>query len=305
MGKPKAPAAPDYAAAATAQGLANSSAAVNQQQLNQVNQVTPDGSINYSTNGYTTGPDGTQIPNRTATTTLSAGQQKLYDQNMGISSGLNDLAAQGLDYVGKSANTPFDLSNTPLHTQAQTPEMFNKARDETTAALMSRLRPELDRTQSMLDTKLANQGITQGSEAYNNAQKLNAYAQNDAQMQVLLAGNAEQNVGFQQGLASDQFANQTAAQNLQQQIALRNQPLNTLNALRTGNQASVPQFQVSGQNNSIDAAPVFEAAQSQYQSALDAYKTSMAGYSSMLSGLGSLGGAAITGGFSMLAPKGG
>ena len=471
MSKPKAPAAPDYAGAAREQGIANSSAAVNQQQLNQVNQVTPDGSLRYSTDGFTIGPDGTPIPNRTATTTLSPGQQTLYDQNQQISTELNRLAQRGVDYVGNTINKEFDLSGTPMGrldgqsmpereatpdaiaarevaarevgtrgvgTQGATarylttpeataarlvsakgpiagsnPNDYAAANKATIDAIMSRVNPQLDRRQAAIDSQLANQGITQGSEAYKTEQELMGQQRNDAAQQAQIAGNAqqlalqqqsfaqamasqEQNFGqelaaagqnfgqefnsanrnfdnafnvagqnfcqdlavtnqgfgqnmavadqgfnqdvtaanlgfnqqlsaanlgfgqqlssqaqrfgqgdtlanrqlgtqgqlFNQGLASADFANRAQQQNLQTQSFLRDQPLNSLNALRTG--AQVPQFQISGQNNSIAAAPIYQAADDQYQGALDAYKQQMAGFSSLLGGLGSLGSAAIT-----------
>ena len=90
MGKPKAPATPDYAAAAKEQGTANVNAAIATNYLNQANQVGPDGSLTYTYSkpgsglGYTTS-EGQYIPQVTATTTLSPGQQKLYDQNNLIS----------------------------------------------------------------------------------------------------------------------------------------------------------------------------------------------------------------------------
>src|SRR4051812_4145485 len=115
MGKPKAPPPPDYAAAATAQGQANTSSAIATNFLNQANQVGPDGSLTYSydsQHGHTL-PDGTVIPQTTATTTLSPEQQKLHDQQIGISTQLNDLAASGIGYVGDAAAHPIDQSALP------------------------------------------------------------------------------------------------------------------------------------------------------------------------------------------------
>jgi hypothetical protein len=50
MSKPQAPAPPDYAAAATAQGQANENSALATNYLNQVNQVGPYGSLTYNYN---------------------------------------------------------------------------------------------------------------------------------------------------------------------------------------------------------------------------------------------------------------
>lgn len=115
MGKPKAPPPPDYAAAAKAQGEANVNSSLATNYMNQVNQVGPTGSITYNrsgTDGYTL-PDGTFIPNTTVTTTLSPEQQKLYDQNIGISTQLNDLAAKGIGYVDEASGKPINLNALP------------------------------------------------------------------------------------------------------------------------------------------------------------------------------------------------
>ena len=132
MGKPKAPAPPDYAAAAKAQGEANVNSSLATNYMNQVNQVGPYGSITYNrsaTDGYTL-PDGTFIPNTTLTTTLSPEQQKLYDQNVGLSTQLNDLAAKGIGYVEETANKPVDLSGLPPQTTSVAQALYKSQADQ-------------------------------------------------------------------------------------------------------------------------------------------------------------------------------
>ena len=83
--------------------------------LNQVSQVGPTGSLTYTNDpsrSYTL-PDGTVIHGTIATTTLNPEQQRLYDQNVALSTSLNDLAAQGVGYVGDAVSTPLDTSNLP------------------------------------------------------------------------------------------------------------------------------------------------------------------------------------------------
>lgn len=112
MGKPKAPEAPDYAAAAREQGVANTNSAIATNFLNQANQVNPYGSMTYDydyANGHRL-PDGTVIPRATVKTTLSPEQQKLLDQNNQMSSQLNDAAIKGIGYVSDAASKPIDLS---------------------------------------------------------------------------------------------------------------------------------------------------------------------------------------------------
>lgn len=342
MGKPKAPKTPDYAAAATAQGEANLNSALATNYLNQPNQVGPDGSLSFSYD-YAGGnklPDGTVIPRTTATTTLSPEQQKLYDQNTQISTSLNDLAQQGVGYVDKAVNSPLNPSTLPAGgaavnpsdlqrqydysgvSRAPTLDDFGTQRDQVTEALMSRLQPQIDRDREAQASRLANQGINLGSEAYGWDQKIQGQNENDARMQALLAGSQEQQrlfqdamaarqqgigeansqgdlynstgqTSFNQGLASSQYADQARQQALQEQDYFKNQPLNMLNALRTGNQVQMPQFGNVATGSQIAAAPVYAATNDQYQAELNKYQSQQSTFGALLGGLGTLGGAAI------------
>lgn len=139
MGKPKAPPPPDYAAAATAQGEANVNSSLATNYMNQVNQTGPYGSITYNrsnTDGYTL-PDGTFIPNTTVTTTLSPEQQKLYDQNVNISTQLNDLATQGIGYVSEASSKPLDLASLPPMTTSLNPAEYKNSAEKGTLGLQT------------------------------------------------------------------------------------------------------------------------------------------------------------------------
>ena len=322
MGKPKAPAPPDYAAAATAQGTANTNSAIATNFLNQANQVGPDGNLTYSydsSKGYRL-PDGTLIPQTTATTTLSPDQQKLYDQNNGLSISLNDLAAKGIGYVDQASSHPIDQSQLPgmrtapgssqFRTSAGTDD-YTAQRDRITNAMMGRLQPQLDRQQNAMENKLTNQGITQGSEAWKSAQDDFGRNVNDQRTSALLAGDQEQQslwdqqqraftnyngaqeAQFNQGLAGGQFDNQARSQAIQEADYFKNQPLNMLNALRSGNQVSMPTFGNVSAGSNIAAAPVYAATNDAYQGALQQYQAKMASYGAILGGIGKIGGAAI------------
>jgi hypothetical protein len=296
VGKPKAPAPPDYAAAATAQGQANTQSAIASNFLNQVNQSGPYGSLNYSydqAHGYTL-PDGTRIPSVTATTTLSPDQQHLLDQQTGISTQLNDLASSGISNVGNAVAHPIDMSSLPtLHSDLGNGADGVALRNQITDAMMQRLQPSIDRDRSALDTRLANQGITNGSQAYNNDQNVFQQGVNDQRIAALLAGDQEQQNQFNRGLAGAQFGNQARNQALQEAEFARTEPLNMLNALRTGNSVNLPQFgNVSG-GAGIAAAPIYQATQDQYSAAMQNYQQRVAQQSALMSGIGSLGSAAI------------
>lgn len=295
MGKPKAPPPPDYAAAATAQGAANTSSAIATNFLNQANQVGPQGSLTYSydtAHGHTL-PDGTVIPQTTATTTLSPEQQHLYDQQTGISTQLNDVAAQGIGYVADAASHPVDQSQLPALTGSVNGTGGTALRDQITNAMMERLQPQIDRDRAALDVRDANQGITHGSEAYNWDQQNFQHGVNDQRIAALLAGDTEQQNEFSRGLASGQFGNAARGQAIQEADYFKNQPLNMLNALRTGNQVTMPQFGNVSAGSNIAAAPIYQAANDQYSAAMQQYQAKMAQSNALMQGIAGLGSSAM------------
>lgn len=295
MGKPDAPDPPDYAAAAKAQGEANVSSAIATNYLNQVNQVGPNGSLTYSYdhNGGYTLPDGTRIPGVTATTTLSPAQQELLNQQNEIGSSLNDLAIGGIGHVANTVGTPIDLSQAPdrVNTLDQTAGM--EQRNAITDAYMERLQPYLDRDRAAMQTRLSNSGLHAGAEAYGAEQDIFQRGVNDQRIAALLAGDQEQQNQFQRGLASGQFQNQAREQAIQEQTFLRSEPLNMLNALRSGNQVSLPQFGNVAGGAQIAAAPIYQASADQYSAAMQNYQAQMAGINGLMQGAAGIGSAAI------------
>lgn len=371
MSKPKSPPPPDYAAAAKEQGTQNINAALATNFLNQANQVGPMGSQTYAydyNNGYRL-PDGTIIPHATVTTQLNPDQQQLLDQQTGISKQLNDLAAKGIGYVGQAADMPpipggltplsqglartnFDADADPTQNQIAgsydfsnvtampNRNEFNQSRDQVTSAYMERLQPYIDRDRQALQSKLANQGITLGSEAYGADNDVFNRGVNDQRIAALLAGdqeaqrlfgnamqmrgqgvseamaqgnfgnqaqaqeygqnqqalqnyNAAAQANFGQGLAASQFANQARAQAIQEADYARNAPLNMLNALRTGNQATMPQFGNVMGGATIAPAPVYNAAQDQYAAAMQQYQNKLQAQNGLMQGIAGIGTAGI------------
>ena len=334
MGKPKPPPAPDYAAAAQAQGQANVNSALATNYLNQANQVTPYGKLTYSYSkpggvdmtGYSFDagkgsyvnsrgqayinpsmagqndasgghylPDGTYIPQTTVTTELSPEEQKLYDQQTGLGIQLNDLASKGIGYVADASATPIDQSKLPSMATGLglNPDAVG-LRDKITNAYMDRMMPYIKIQQEQMDNTLANQGITHGSEAWNASQDSFNRGLNDQRLAAVLAGDQEQQNQFSRGLASSQFQNAARQQAIQEADYFKNQPLNMLNALRSGNQVQMPQFGNWSGGAQIGAAPIYQATADQYSAAMDAYKAQMAASGGLLSGIAKLGSSAIT-----------
>lgn len=294
MGKPKAPAPPDYAAAAKQQGEANVNSAVATNVMGRLNQVTPDGSLTYQDAGSYTLPDGTKVPLQTMVTALSPGQQKLYDQNQQMSQQLNELGLSGIDYVGQTVNKPFDLGGlAELPKELAGSQDYGAQRDMVTEAMMARMRPEMDRRAESMRTRLANQGLAPGSEAYNRDAFNLGQQENDALLAAILAGGTEQSRMQSMDLNAANYARGARQQGLQEQSFLRNDPLNTLNALRTGNQVSMPQF-TSTSSAAVNAAPMYDAVADRYQAEMQNFQTRMQGYNALVGGLAGIAGSAAS-----------
>jgi phage-related protein len=130
--------------------------------------------------------------------------------------------------------------------------------------------------EQQMNTQLINQGLRPGTEAYSNASRDFNVGRNDAYQQAIMAGI------------------NTMPQTYQMASALRNQPLNELNALRTGAQVTNPQFQQAPQQQTAPGANMLGAAQSQYGGALDGYNAQVGQDNAMTSGLFSLAGSGMT-----------
>lgn len=273
-----APPPPDPAATARAQGAANKEAAVAQANINMVNQVTPFGRLEYTQRG--TASDGT--PQYTATQTLSPQQQAIADQAQAASLAYGETGNQLMGRVRNMLGTPVDLN-----ALGTAPTYDTNYRQSQRDALLQRMQPEFDRQRQAIETQLANQGITAGSQAYDNAFRPYYQALNDAQIAAdLNAGN----------LAGAEYGRQYGArQNAINEAYLpRTQELNTLAALMSGTQMQGPQF-VNTPQTGVQPADVTGATALAYQGQLANYNAQQQANNAMMGGLAGLGGAALGG----------
>lgn len=271
MGKGKIPKAPDYAAAAKETAAGNLQAAQYATMVNRVNQYTPYGSMTYDRPADPKDPMGVWSQR----VNLTADGQKLLDQDNKTASGLASLQDNATGRVAQGQQTPFDFQS------------IQDVQDKAYEGYTSRLDPQWSRRQQAMDSTLANQGIALGSEAYKNAQTDFNQGRNDAYTQASTAA---------QGMAPQAF---------QMANSLRSQPLNELNAIRTGSQVTNPTFNNVPTQATTAGADMLGAANMKYQGDMSAYNAKQA--SSPMGGLFSLGAAALggpAGGFgSQLATK--
>ena len=219
----------------------------------------------------------------TQTVQMTPAEQAMFNQNQAINQQLGNVAQSGVGYVQNAMSNPLQsqaLASTPqatademasgiqlpnlqsqvanagditrsfennanlLRTGIQDPSLL--AQDTTNALYKANtqfLDPQFEQSQSNLENRLANQGITQGSEAYNRAmqqfgnQKQQAYE--SARNQAIGGGiNAAQGL-FGMNLQGGQFANQALGQAFGQNVTgqqLANAAANQNNQLALANQ---------------------------------------------------------------------
>ena len=139
---------------------------------------------------------------------------------------------------------------------------------------------------------LAGQGQSFGQQMDVQAARNAALAQNQAiAAQQQQMANAAQLQQYNQALQNAQFGNTALQQSLQQQLALRNQPINEIAALMSGVQVNMPQFQ-GYQGANVAAAPVFAGTQAQGDFAQRNYANQTAAYNAKMGLLGDIAGAA-------------
>ncbi|MBF8177656.1 hypothetical protein [Herminiimonas contaminans] len=268
---PAPPPAPDYAGAAQQTAAGNLDAARAAAAANRVNQVTPYGNLTYSRDPNGATPDD----GWTATQTLSPVQQQLLDQQNKTSLGLSGLTDRGLGFVNDALSNAITKDSLPA-------DMVN-AGQTGQDALMARFQPQIDQSRKALETQLANQGIGVGSEAYDNAMRTQSQSENDLKSQAALNGiNVGQNAQNQQ---------------LQLLTALQNQPLNILNAVRSGSQVTNPTFSSVPTQATTSGADMSGATAAQGNYAQGLYNSGVASAnsanSSLMSTAGTLGAAGL------------
>lgn len=181
-----------------------------------------------------------------ATVQLTPEQQQLLDYQNQASLGLGSLMNQGVGYVQNMLSKPFDQSKLP----SQTVNAGQTGQD----AIMARLQPQLNQENEQFDQMMANQGIAKGTQAYENANRAKVQGQNDRLIQAAMQGI---NIG-----------NQARQQSIQEQSFFRNEPLNTLNAVRTGAQVTNPSFINTPQQAATSGPDYLSATTNQYNAAM-------------------------------------
>lgn len=301
MSGPKAPAPPDPKDTAAAQTSSNVMTAIANQRLNNMNQVTPDGSLRYEQTGtyQITDPLNNAVydlPLMTAFQELSPQQQAIQEQNRRADLNMATFAADQSGKANQLLSNPFDISNIQAGGDPTSlgrvnlqrignnmPDLssniadagnitktygtdFSSDRQRVEDALMARLNPSLESRRKQQEAALANKGITMGSEAYKSAMDDLYQGENDARIAAILGAGTEQS--RLTGLAAQRagFENQAQGQQFNQNIQrtlFGNQVSQQGFDNRLRGMAADNQTEVTGQNAELTRFNALNAARNQ------------------------------------------
>ena len=252
-----APAPPDPAATARAQAAANKETAVTQAQLDrQVAYAGPYGRVEYvRTDDGTLPYEQGKFEQRV---TLTPEGQALQGQEMELDRQMNQIALDQTGRVGSLLSSPVDFGSGQIEDAIYEP-------------YRRRLDDRFAREDESLRTRLANQGIQMGSEAYNREMSNFGQTKNDAYGTTV--ANAR-------------------AQAVQEALAKRNQPINEITALMGGQQVNVPQF-MPQQSPTLAGTDTVGPTMAAYQGQLANWQAGQQRQAGLFGGLAALGGNAL------------
>jgi hypothetical protein len=246
---------PESAASqAAAQAGLNRDTALTQQQINMINQVTPDGSLTYNQTGtsYFTDSKGNKVatPTYTATTSLSDAQKAIKAQTDAASLNLGTLANQQSALIKDQLSKPFSYDNKDAENWA-----YDLA--------SQRIIPQQQKAESALRGQLISSGLRPGTKAYSD------------EMTRQMQGNSDQ---------LNQLALNGRQQGYQEALTTYNSPINSISALMSGSQVSNPTFANTPTTN-VAGADYIGASNNNYQAQVSQQNAMMGG----LFGLGAAG----------------
>lgn len=291
---PATPATPDYRGAAQETAASNKEAATANTWANRPTRNTPWGTETWNASESIDPSTGKPVTSWTQNTNLTPAAQRALDSQMSMQQGRSDIANSMMGTAGKAITTPINYNSVQgwgqgyqgagVNTRYQTNAINNSADMQTRGIggsgmyqpvansmyqqATSRLDPRFSQAQGDLDARLAAQGISRNSKAYNRSQNNLSMQRNDAYNQAM--NSATQGgiaaASAMQGMDINQMNTQNNA--LMNQQGLSQQAGNFYNqAVNYGNQAQNQAYsQAMGQSayaNQLRQAQVAEQIQAQ------------------------------------------
>lgn len=260
---PSAPAPPDPRETSAASTSTNVGTAISNAYLGNVNQNTPDGSLNYAQTGTHSWRDpytgkSYDIPTFTATQTLSEAGQGIHDTNLATQQNIANIGRDQSARIGTLLGTPLDLSSTAIEDH-----LFDLAQ--------SRLQPMLDARNAKQEASYLDRGIRPGSDAYDRGHAVQTQGENDLYTSLFLNGRG---------------------QAVQEMMGGRNQSINEITALLSGSQVNQPNFI----NPNMPTIPTTDTAgiiNNEYGQRMNIWGQQEASRQNLMGGLFGLGAAAL------------
>lgn len=276
----------DASSAAAQQAAASKDASLFDTYLNRPNQVTPQGTLEWTLKPGAD-PKNPQPGDWVQTTKLTDTGQKLLNADQQLQLGLSGAGQSALDRVNGTLNQPLDTSG--LAQMGQVSDFNGAERQRIEDALLARLNPGFAQDEEAMRSRTLNTGFELGSEGSQREQFRLDQAKNDARLAAIAqaGGEAERLSNISRSNAT--FQNQSRQQGLEEILAQRALPLNELNAIRNGTQVQQPQFSPVSQSNTA-AAPVMEALMAQLKGQQANAANKQSGYNALLASLAQLGG---------------
>ena len=302
------PSSPDPYATAGAQNQQNSFANMFGNAANNVNETNPYGSVSYNQTGqtpiYTNGQITGYAPQTTKTTTLSPDQQKLLRLETQAKYNLGTAAVNQSANVADTLGKPVDSSSwTPWQTSLPQQELRQDQGTTDRAGIEKALMDSYNRsvapTENAQEASLAARGLAPGASGYSQYQKTRDDSRAEQARQAYLASGNESRAAqgafndaatqrFNMNQSANSYLNNLRGSQMQEAYQARTQPLNELNALMSGSQATIPQFQAF-QGSPVAASNIGQYISDNYKNQSQAAAATNAGIFGLGGGLAKLG----------------
>lgn len=320
MGKDSPP-PPDYKGAAEATAASGQETNAQQTYANRPTVTTPWGSQTWQTSKQIDPSTGKPVTAWEQKINLDPRQQAALDDQLAITEGRSGAAKELLGQATDAFQRPFNWDDAPERapgfdfgampdTQKKLNGSSGDYRRRAQDAITELQRPDLERSRAAAETRLANQGITKGSEAYEADMRAVSDNENRAHLQAIAEGRNESVLAFGQdmgaadlnnkGIAGDisnrmnagSFNNNNRTAAIAEEAQRRGMTLNELNALLTGQQVAMPQIPGAPQAGKAGGTDYSGALNNTYMAQLDQSNRDNAASASTTSALASAAGIA-------------
>lgn len=275
MGKKSGPKSPDYKGAALAEGQMAKELNAEQTFANRPNVSTPWGRTSWTPKTVTDPATGKQMTTWEQSVSLDPTDQASLGMQRHAQFGRSASALGMLDDVQNSFSQPMDYSGMPGRAQNVSPFSFGGTdfRQKSQDAVMELGRPMMENRRESERSRLLNQGISEGSEAWSNAMRDVSDAENRFALDAIETGRGEADQAFRQAtgaldanIRGGTFNNMNRSSAIDEEIMRRGLPLDEMNALLAGQGVGMPEqpgFNTAGKAETPD---LMGAMSNRYQS---------------------------------------